>query len=74
MRGERASDGEHEGRLPEGGDILRWVAILFKIFFYKQTDQWFHVSPAGLRELHLLPNAALRWCTDSGDVYLQEAP
>lgn len=53
--------------------MLRWIAVLFTIFFDKQVDQYFHVSPAGLRELHLLPNAAIRGHINSGDVYLQEA-
>lgn len=42
--------GENEGRLPEGGDILRWIAALCRTFFCRQIDQHFCVSP-GLREL-----------------------
>lgn len=42
--------------------------------FLLQTARYFYVSPAGLRELHLLPDAATQWHTDSGDISLQEAP
>ena len=67
--------GATNGRMREG--FLKVVTFSDGLPFFSKFSftnrPVFSCFPAGLRELHLLPKAAIQWHTDLSDVYFQEA-